>query len=51
MYGVQDWYAEFLLRIDLQILLEKTRARLNLKIMLKSLHTDPDLHLKRVVRV
>jgi hypothetical protein len=36
------WYAEFLLEIDLKILLRKTRARLNFKVALISLHIDPD---------
>ena len=36
------WYAEFMLKIILQFLLGKTRARLNLKIMLNSLHIGPD---------
>ena len=38
-YYVLDlgWYAEFLLEIILKILLGKTSARLNLKIMLNSL--------------
>ena len=35
------WYVEVLLGIDLQILLGKTRAELNLKIMLKSPNTGP----------
>ena len=35
------WYAEFLLEIDLKILLRKTGTRLNLKITLISLHIDP----------
>jgi hypothetical protein len=39
----QAWYAEFLLEIDLKILLRKTGARLNLKISLISLHIDPRL--------
>jgi hypothetical protein len=38
---VLAWYAEFLLEIDLKILLRKTGARLNFKIALISLHTDP----------
>ena len=33
------WYAEFFLKIVLKFLLGKTSARLNLKIMLNSLHT------------
>jgi hypothetical protein len=37
------WYAEFLLNIDLKILLRKTEARLNFKIALISLHIDPVL--------
>jgi hypothetical protein len=37
----QVWYAEFLLEIDLKILLRKIGARLNFKIALKSLHIDP----------
>ena len=36
------WYAEFLLKFILQFLLGKTSARLNLKIMLNSLHIDPE---------
>ena len=43
LFGPLGWYAEFLLRIDLQTLLGKATARLNLKIMLKSLHTSPGL--------
>jgi hypothetical protein len=35
------WYAEFLFEINLKILLRKTRARLNFKITLISLHIDP----------
>jgi hypothetical protein len=35
------WYAEFLLEIDLKILLRKTGARLIFKIAIKSLHIDP----------
>jgi hypothetical protein len=35
------WYAEFLLEIDLKILLTKTGARLNFKITLISLHINP----------
>jgi hypothetical protein len=35
------WYAEFLIEIDLKILLRKTRGRLILKIALISLHVDP----------
>jgi hypothetical protein len=35
------WYAEFLLEIDLKILLRKTGARLSFKIALLSLHVDP----------
>ena len=38
-----DWYAEFLLRIDLRSSLGKTVAKFNLKIMLKSLHTGSGL--------
>ena len=34
----QAWYAEFLLKIQNQFLLEKVGARLNLKIILKYLH-------------
>jgi hypothetical protein len=37
------WYAEFLLEIDLKILLRKTGARLIFKIALISLHFDPGL--------
>jgi hypothetical protein len=37
----QAWYAEFLLEIDLKILMRKTGARLILKIELKSLHINP----------
>ena len=37
----QGWYAEFLLKIILQFLLEKTSARVNLKIRLNSLHIGP----------
>jgi hypothetical protein len=39
----QAWYAEFLLEIDLKILLRKTGVRLNFKITLISLHMDPGL--------
>jgi hypothetical protein len=39
----QAWYAEFLLEINLKILLRKTGARLNFKIALVSLHIDPGL--------
>jgi hypothetical protein len=35
------WYAEFLLEIDLNILLRKTGARLNFKMALISLHIHP----------
>jgi hypothetical protein len=38
----QAWYAEFLLEIDLKILLRKTGARLIFKIALTSLHIDSD---------
>jgi hypothetical protein len=41
--GIQAWYAEFLLEMDLKILLRKTGARLNFKIALISLHIDPGL--------
>jgi hypothetical protein len=37
------WYAEFLLEIDLKILIIKTGARLNFKIALTSLHIWPDV--------
>jgi hypothetical protein len=37
---VQAWYAEFLLEIDLKILLRKAGARLIFKIALISLHID-----------
>ena len=37
----QGWYAEFLLKIDLQFLPRKTSARLNSKFDLKTLHTHP----------
>jgi hypothetical protein len=37
------WYAEFLLEIDLEILLRKTGARLNFKIAIVSLHIHPVL--------
>jgi hypothetical protein len=40
--GDLAWYAEFLLEIDLKILLRKTGARLNLKLRLISLHIDPE---------
>jgi hypothetical protein len=46
--NIGPWYsdcmnhAEFLLEIDLKILLRKTGARLNFKIALTSLHTEPD---------
>jgi hypothetical protein len=39
---VLAWYAEFLLEIDLKILLRKTGARLIFKIALISLHIDPE---------
>ena len=39
---LQGWYAKFLLKIDLEFLLGKTTARLNLKIDLTTLHTHPD---------
>jgi hypothetical protein len=39
----QAWYAEFLLEIDLKVLLRKTGARLIFKIALISLHIDPGL--------
>ncbi len=45
MIGGQASYAEFLLEIDLKILLRKTGARLNFKIELISLHIDPELPL------
>jgi hypothetical protein len=35
-------YAEFLLEINLKILLRKTGPRLNLKFTLKSLHIHPE---------
>ena len=43
-YAILVWCAEFSLEILLQILLGKTGAKLNLKIMLKSLHIRPNLH-------
>jgi hypothetical protein len=43
---LQALYAEFLLEIDVKILLRKTGARSNLKISLISLHIDPGIHLK-----
>jgi hypothetical protein len=43
----QAWYAEFLLEINFKILLRKTRARLNFKIALISLHIDADLYSNR----
>ena len=36
------WYAEFLLKINLKILMRKIGARLNLKIDLVTLHTYPE---------
>jgi hypothetical protein len=39
----QAWFAEFLLEINLKILLRKTGARLNFRIALLSLHIDPVL--------
>jgi hypothetical protein len=39
--GTQAWYAEFLLEINLKILLRKTEARLIFKITLISLHIEP----------
>ena len=46
------WYAEFLLKIILQFLLGKIPARLNFKIILKSLHIGPGIqkHSKSVLR-
>jgi hypothetical protein len=41
--AAQAWYAEFLLEIDLKVLLTKTGSRLIFKIALKSLHIDPEL--------
>jgi hypothetical protein len=41
--GFRAWYAEFLLEIDLKILLRKTGARLNLKTELIFVHIEPDL--------
>jgi hypothetical protein len=45
------WYAEFLLEIDLKILLRKTGARLNMKIKHLSLHISlgPQPPVKKVV--
>ncbi len=37
------WYAEFLLEIDLNIIIRKTAERLNFKIALISLHIDTDV--------
>jgi hypothetical protein len=42
--GIQAWYAEFLLEMDLKILLGKTGARLNFKIAIISMHFDLDPH-------
>jgi hypothetical protein len=39
----EAWYAEFLLEMDLKILLRKIGARLIFKIALISLHIDPAL--------
>jgi hypothetical protein len=39
---VLAWYAEFLLEIDLKILLRKAGARLDFKITLICLHIDPE---------
>jgi hypothetical protein len=39
--GPRAWYAEFLLEVDLKILLRQTEAGLNFKISLISLHIDP----------
>ncbi len=39
--GIQVWFVEFLLEINLNISIGKTGARLNLKIKLISLHSDP----------
>jgi hypothetical protein len=36
------WYAEFLLELDLKILLRKTGTRLIFKIILLFLHIDPE---------
>jgi hypothetical protein len=44
----QAWYAEFLIEIDLKILLRKTRARLNLKIepwVNMQRYADPKIYL------
>jgi hypothetical protein len=41
--GILAWCAEFLLEIDLKILLGKTGARLILKIDLVTLYIDPEL--------
>jgi hypothetical protein len=43
---LQFWFAEFLLKMDLKILLRKTGARSNFKIALVSLHIDPGPILK-----
>jgi hypothetical protein len=43
MIAIQAWYAEFLLEINLKILISKTGAGLNLKIELISLLIDPGL--------
>ena len=37
------WYLEFLLKIDLEFVLTKRRARLNSMIDLKSLHIIPEV--------
>ena len=42
LFAIQGWYAEFLLKIVLQILLGKIAVRLIFQIMLKSLHIGPD---------
>ncbi len=44
IFRIQGWYAEFMLEIDLEVLLRKTGARLNLKIDLIFLHINPEIH-------
>ena len=41
MSGCRSWYVKFLLKIELKCVLIKTKARLNFKIVLGTLHTYP----------
>ena len=47
----QGWYTEFLLVIVYQYFFGKTGARLNLTIMVKSLHIGPDPHRDYIVSI